>query len=281
MFKIGEFSKICGLSLDALYHYEKVGILIPKSVDKFTGYRGYDASQLVTVNKILALKDAGFSLEEIAGVLNKGIAITSLITMLEDKASQLEATLANENNRLERLHTNIFLIKNGGFSHMNEITIKEIEPILVASIRKTFAKVAFDENLKEMWPRVNDYIDKNRVKRTIPCLMLYHSGWWNLADLKLEYNEHNLDVEVAEPITVPFEGSDEVSVYKLAKVEKMACIIHKGSFASISKTFDKIFEWMKQNSYVANGPIREIYHNGDWATDDPDEYVTEVQVPIR
>ena len=78
-----------------------------------------------------------------------------------------------------------------------------------------------------------------------------------------------------------FEGNDEVSVYKLAKVEKMACIIHKGSFASMSKTFDKIFEWMKQNSYVANGPIREIYHKGDWATDDPDEYVSEIQVPIR
>ena len=61
MFRIGEFSKLCGLSADTLYHYEKLKILIPMSVDKFTGYRYYDASQIVTVNKILALKDAGFS----------------------------------------------------------------------------------------------------------------------------------------------------------------------------------------------------------------------------
>ncbi|MBA9086570.1 DNA-binding transcriptional MerR regulator [Fontibacillus solani] len=131
MFRIGEFSKLCGLSADTLYHYEKLKILVPKTVDKFTSYRYYDASQLVTVNKILALKDAGFSLEEIADVLNKGISVPMLIEMLENKAVLLETTLSNEYNRLERLHTNIFLIKNGGIAQMNEISIKRLSRFLL------------------------------------------------------------------------------------------------------------------------------------------------------
>ncbi len=281
MFKIGEFSKLCGLSADTLYHYEKLKILIPLSIDKFTGYRYYDASQLVTVNKILALKDAGFSLDEISNVLKNNVSVTLLLEMLENKAKSLEAALSDEYSRLERLHTNIFMIKNGGIPQMNEISIKKIEPILIASIRKIFPKKGFDENLEKMWPAVNSYIEEQGVKRTIPCLMLYHSGWWDLRQCNIMYDDQNLDVEVAEPVTKSFMGNGEVQVYELPLVEKMACIVHHGSFSTISKTFDMLFEWMKQNSYQADGPIREIYHKGDWATSNPDEYITEVQVPIK
>ena len=281
MFRIGEFSKLCGLSADTLYHYEKLKILVPMAVDKFTNYRYYDASQLVSVNKILALKDAGFSLEEVANILNDGISVSMLLEMLESKAALLETTLSNESNRLERLHTNIFLIKNGGIAQMNEISIKRVEPILVASVRRVFPKKDFDKNLDEMWPVANDYIDKMGVKRTIPCLMLYHSGWWNLKEQNIMYNEENLDVEVAEPVTKSFDSNEKVKVYELPKVEKMACIIHNGPFSTIGKTCDMLFEWMKQNNYLADGTIREIYHNGEWATDNPDEYITEMQIPIQ
>lgn len=281
MLRIGEFSKLCGLSADTLYHYEKLKILMPMSVDKCTGYRYYDASQLVTVNKILALKDAGFSLDEIARILKDDISVPLLIEMLENKALILEASLSEEYNRLERLHTNIFLIKNGGIPQMSEIIIKQVEPILIASIRKAIPKNDFDENLVKMWPAVNQYIDENNVKRTTPCLMLYHSGWWDLGQWNIMYDEQTLDVEVAEPVTKFFEGNGEVQVYELERIEKMACIVHNGSFSTIGKTCDLLFEWLKQNNYHANGPIREIYHKGDWVTDNPEEYITEMQIPIK
>lgn len=77
------------------------------------------------------------------------------------------------------------------------------------------------------------------------------------------------------------EGNGEVQVYELPKIEKMACIVHLGSFSTIGKTFDILFDWMRQNNYIADGPIREIYHKGDWVTDNTDEYITELQIPIR
>jgi len=281
LISIGKFSKFCGLSADTLYHYEKLKILVPMTIDKFTGYRYYDVSQLVTVNKILALKDAGFTLDEIGKVLIDGISIPLLIEKLESKAILLETTLSDEYHRLERLHTNIFLIKNGGIAQMNEISIKKVESILVASTRKVFDKKEFDVNLEKMWPAVNKYIDKKGVKRTIPCLMLYHSGWWDLRQWNVMYDVQNLDVEVAEPITKSFKGNDEVRVYELPRVEKMACIVHSGPFSTIKKTFDTLFEWMKQNNYLADGPVREIYHKGEWATDNSNEYITEIQIPIK
>jgi Predicted transcriptional regulators len=143
MYRIGEFSKLSGLSIDTLYHYEKLKIIVPLSVDKFTNYRYYDASQMITVNKILALKDAGFSLEEIAYILNEDVAVPKLLEMLESKAQRLETALSEEYNRLERLHINIFLIKNGGIPQMSEVTIKRVEPILIASTRRSFPQKRF------------------------------------------------------------------------------------------------------------------------------------------
>ena len=145
MFKIGEFSNLSGLSINTLHHYNEIGILNPEKVDDFTGYRYYSAMQLANVNKILALKDAGFSLSEIASILQSTPSIDSIISMLEDKAEILEQALENELKRLNRLRTNIFLIKNGGMPIMNEITVKRVEAVLIASIRNIINKCDFEE----------------------------------------------------------------------------------------------------------------------------------------
>ena len=274
MFRIGEFSKLCGLSLDTLYHYDNRNILKPSKIDKVNGYRYYEAAQLVTVNKIRALKDSGFTLDEIAEVLRSNLPVSSLIELLERKSLMLEEELDRENRRLERLRTNIFIIKNGGIPLMNEITIKSIEPILIASIRKTFHKSKFDEELTTMWKEVNDYIDLKGGKRTLPCMMIYHIGWGEMD------SSETLEVEVVEPVTKKIEGNEVVKVYELATVEKMACVIHKGSFTTIDKSSKALFNWIKQNGYTKIGPMKEIYHKGEWMTSDPEEYVTEIQVAI-
>ena len=69
MFRIGEFSRIARVTIDTLRHYDALGLLKPEKVDPFTGYRYYSAKQLQSLNRILALKEVGFSLEEIARIL--------------------------------------------------------------------------------------------------------------------------------------------------------------------------------------------------------------------
>lgn len=279
MFKTGEFSKLSGLSVDTLYHYEKMKLLIPATVDKYTGYRGYDASQLLTVNKLLALKDAGFSLEEIAILLNTNPPTSLLLKTLEEKALLLEYEIKSEISKLERLHTNIFLIKNGGIPLVNEITIKRVEPILSASLRKTIGKDMFDKELEIMWGDVNRYIDENNGRRTVPCMMLYHKGWTDL-EKWTDTGSQPLDIEVIEPIIKSFDNNEKIKVYELPAVEKMACVIHKGAFSTISVTNNVLYHWIQKNGYNVSGAMREIYHKGEWATDNEDEYITELQIPL-
>lgn len=275
MFKIGQFSKLCGLPVETLYHYEDMKLLAPVRIDQFSGYRYYEAQQLITVHKILALKDAGCSLNEIAQILQKEPSTSILVDLLSEKAMSLENLLQVEIRRLERLHTNIFLLKNGGIPAMNEIAVKRVEPILAASVRKSFHKSRFDAELEIMWHDVNECIEKSGGKRTIPCMMIYHSGWWNIGA------DEQLDVEVVEPITSSIAGSDTVKVSTLPEVEKMACIVHKGPFDTMWKTSEALFAWIKENGYKVSGPVREIYHKGEWSTDDPNEYITELQAPVQ
>ena len=71
-FKIGEFSKLCQVTVKTLRHYEEIGLLVPIEVDEWTGYRYYDISQLRRVNRIVYLKQLGLSLEEINELFEGG-----------------------------------------------------------------------------------------------------------------------------------------------------------------------------------------------------------------
>ena len=63
--QIGEFSRVCQVSVKTLHHYDRIGLLVPAEVDSFTGYRYYRTEQIDTMNYIRRLKRYGFSLEEI------------------------------------------------------------------------------------------------------------------------------------------------------------------------------------------------------------------------
>lgn len=63
--KIGEFSAACGLPVSVLRYYDESGLLRPVYTDLFTGYRYYEEEQIEDCRRILAFKEAGFTLSEI------------------------------------------------------------------------------------------------------------------------------------------------------------------------------------------------------------------------
>ena len=65
MIKIGDFARLSQVSVVTLRYYAETDLLKPVKVDALTGYRFYSADQLPRLNRILALKDLGFSLDQI------------------------------------------------------------------------------------------------------------------------------------------------------------------------------------------------------------------------
>jgi DNA-binding transcriptional MerR regulator len=65
LFKIGDISKLCNISIKALRYYEELGLIKPANVDAYTGYRYYDQENIEHLYTIQLLKDLNFSLDEI------------------------------------------------------------------------------------------------------------------------------------------------------------------------------------------------------------------------
>ncbi|MDX9955787.1 MAG: helix-turn-helix domain-containing protein, partial [Anaerolineae bacterium] len=103
MLKIGDFSKLAQVSVKTLRYYAELGLLKPAWIDRFTSYRYYAPEQLPRLNRILALKDLGFSLDQITVLLRKELPADELRGMLRMKAAELEQLVQAEQARLARI----------------------------------------------------------------------------------------------------------------------------------------------------------------------------------
>jgi len=66
--KIGELSKLGGVSIDTIRYYEQRG-LIPAAARSASGYRQYVSGDVARLRFIVQSKELGFTLEEIAQLL--------------------------------------------------------------------------------------------------------------------------------------------------------------------------------------------------------------------
>src|SRR5262249_25694632 len=125
MFSIGEFSKIAQVSGRLLRYYDQQGLFKPAQIDPETGYRFYSAKQLPELNRILALKELGLTLEQIAR-LSPQISVDELRDMLVQKKSQIEQTLRAEVARVRYIESRIDQIDRDGHLCENDVVVKSV-----------------------------------------------------------------------------------------------------------------------------------------------------------
>src|SRR5260221_6612512 len=114
VFKIGDFSRLSVVSVKALGYYDELGLLKRARVDEFTGYRYYSASQLTRLNRILAMKDMGLSLEQIALLLDKEPTPDQIRGMLRLKQVELRQQLEDGQARLVRIQVRVEVLEQEG-----------------------------------------------------------------------------------------------------------------------------------------------------------------------
>ena len=126
MLKIGDFSKLSQVSIKALRLYDEMGLLKPISVDRSSGYRFYSASQLPRLNRIIAFKDLGFSLEQITQLLNEEVSPEQIRGMLRLKQADLQQQIEEEQERLMRVAARLKQIGQENVMSDYEVVIKKI-----------------------------------------------------------------------------------------------------------------------------------------------------------
>ncbi|MBN1451434.1 MAG: MerR family transcriptional regulator [Anaerolineales bacterium] len=265
--KIGNFARVGQVTIQTLRHYDDLGLLKPSQVDTLSGYRYYVLDQLPRLHRILALKDLGFSLEQIAHLLEDDLPPAELRGMLRLKHSELRQQVDEGLDRLERLEARLSLIEQEARQPNYEVVIKPVEPLQVASVRGVIPSY-WDEG--PLWGELFQQLRQANINASGPYLSLYHSG------------EPEIDVEACAPLPLGVTEIQGLPVRTLPAVSNMASTLHQGSFSGLAGAYAALLKWIDINGYRVTGPDRAIYlrlPEAGQSRQDPNA-ITEMQVPV-
>jgi DNA-binding transcriptional MerR regulator len=250
MFKISEFSRLAQVPAKTLRYYAEIGLFLPAKVDPFTGYRYYTAEQLLDLNRILALKALGLSLEQIATLIREGLSVEQVKGMLRLKRSETLQTLQEEQKRLAWLDARLQQLENAGRPPDYEVIVKRVEALHVITLREAVPGLsAMGEAVSRMFGKLFGILQARGEPPTGAPLGLYHDE---------EMPEGDIDVEVAIPIATPFPIAGNVQIRTLP-AQEVACTVHRGAFEQIGNAYQGVLWWLQANGYTTHPPSREVY----------------------
>jgi DNA-binding transcriptional MerR regulator len=269
LIKIGDFARLSQVSVGTLRHYDEIDLLKPIAVDHLTGYRYYSVGQLPRLNRILALKDLGFSLEQIEQVLRGDLSLEQLRGMLKLKQAETQQRVAAEHERLSRIEARLRQIELEDTMSNYDVVLKTVAPMLIASRRITIpTNDQVPAYLGPAFQETGAYVKNRGAKETGPCFAVWHQA----ADVYV-----NEDAEAAVPIDRVIPESDGIKVYELPKTQ-VASVVHHGEFEDFTQGHTALLQWVEANGYRIVGPYREIYisHQPNMA-----DSATEIQYPVE
>ena len=279
LIKIGDFSRLGRVSVVTLRHYDALGLLPAAHVDAENSYRYYTLEQLPQLHRILALKELGFTLDQIAPLLADDLPTQRLYGMLQLRRAELEQQMRAQSARLGAVEARLDQIEREGTGSAYDVVVRPVPELLVASIRGILPAA---EGIERLFDEVEEFAAAHNIRATAPPLAVYYDA---------EYREQDIDLEVAVPITRVVAGLGRIRVHMLPNVEAMACVVHTGSYATLDAASSALYTWIATQGYRIAGAYREVYLRfgagglslalpGAYLAQEATDYLTELQLPI-
>jgi DNA-binding transcriptional MerR regulator len=277
MLKIGEFSRLSQVTVKMLRHYDAIGLLKPSHVDRFTDYRYYSLDQLPRIHTIMALKELGLSLEQIAELLNDNLTSEQIRGMFRFKQAEVQQRVREEQARLAQIEFRLRQIEMEGMMQTVDIVIKRIEPIYALTVRRTFRT---REERAALGAAVSQAIKQGLIVPAgsgAPINIFYEE----------EFHGDMLDTEGAIPVepthtpTVSLGELGTLTLRELPAIEAAATYMHQGDPDTLTEKFLFLQRWAVENGYKLSGTWRFFYHRGPQSHVAPSEWLTEIQHPIE
>ena len=242
MYKIGDFSNMSKTTIKTLRYYE--------------------TSQLVGLSKIVHLRQAGLSIKDIKCILSGN----DTKEVLEKRKTEIEKQLFNYNTELSKIN---YLLEG---NMKNKIFVKEIPSYIIYysdGVISDFSKITeFVLNVGEECAKANP-----NLKCINPdyCYVSYLDGEYKEKDIKVRYAQA-VEEYGKETENVKFMKSDEITA---------VCIYHKGSYENLRDSYNVIIKYIEDNGYEIIDNPRECYIDGCWNKDSEDDYLTEIEFPVK
>lgn len=266
MFKIGEFSKITQVSIRMLRYYDEQKILVPEITDPVTGYRMYSADQIDRLNRIVLLRNMGFNVKEMKKLLTDWNT-ESLRGILTEQIEKTRSEIEAGENRLTQIQGFLSDLNNQERQLDIQVIIKEIPEYHVISLRRTVTDY-YCEGL--LWKELGERITGLEGHKSFS---VYHD---------LDYREENVDIEVCVVVDEDYPNINGDLIFRQVNgVKTAASFMVYGPYSNISMAYREFAYWLEQHpEYRMSGENRQICHVSMCHTDEPEEYITELQIPL-
>jgi DNA-binding transcriptional MerR regulator len=265
MFKIGDFSRLTQVTVKALRHYDRLGLLTPDHIDPESGYRYYTSAQVPRLERILALKDLGFSLEQIRNLLDADLSPAQMRRMLRMKQHEVRDRVTEEQARLERIALRLRQVEQGPQGGRYEVTLKRVAAQRVASLRGELPHYAAVAGL---FGELQAYQREHGLHATA-WTSVWHDG---------EYCESTIHAEATFSTADPLPPHARIAEGALPAVETMACVLHQGAMTAVGAAHIALLGWIEANDYRLAGPTRTLARH--FAGLESAEGITEIQYPV-
>jgi len=263
---IGGFSRISRLSVKALRLYDGMGILPPARVDEDTGYRYYSWQQVNRATLIRLLRGADVPLDEIRALLADPTAEGALAKLAAHR-ERFERQAAEVRAALSLLQT---IIEQEEGLMPYTVEAKETPELSVLRVRKRATLATIGDAVGAAFDELMGYMGGQGIPFAGPPLCVYPEH----ID---ETTEGEIWICMPAPPGSPGAGSVEPFTMPGGTV---ACTLHRGPFDGIGAAYAAVYGWVEEHGREAAGPMREVYLT-DPDEVPPEEYLTEVQWPIR
>ena len=242
MYKIGELSKLCNISVKALRYYDAEGLLIPDEIDKFTGYRYYSASKLADCYRIIALKELGFSLDEIKVQL-KADDNEKIIAALNAKLEELNSLIENTEIKLKRIES-IRSNLTEGENKMYNIIVRSTDNIRVAFARNYYpSKVDALNEINTMASNLpNGIVGKRKI----------------IINYETEYREADFDLATCVEIVGNLPKNTPYKEKNISFSNNVAALIC--NTIELDDAYKAMIKYLEGSNYKVCGAYYEIYY---------------------
>ncbi len=270
MFSIGEFATLGRVSVRMLRHYDDIGVLRPAAVDPSSAYRFYSADQLRRLNRVVALKDLGFTLQQVRSILDDKVDVVELRGMLRLRRAQLEEQMEADARRLAGVEARLRMIETEGHMTTQDVVVKEVPAARVAelmAVAASYASADIGPVIQPMYGELVERLDKAGLAMTGPAIAYY-----------VPSDGESVEVHAGAQVNAAPDGAYDFAVVDLPPIPAAATLIHRGPMDNVEASIQVLAQWIEDNGYRTDGTARELYL--DYDPDDTANGVTELQFPI-
>lgn len=270
MFTIGDFARHGRVSVRMLRHYDATGLLRPAHVDPASGYRHYTAAQLARLNRIIALKDLGFTLQQVRDIVDEKVSVEELRGMLRLRRAELESAMVAAGARLVQVEARLRALESEGHMPTNDVVVKAVPAVRVAELTGTaasFEPADIGPVIGPLYDELFRCLDAAGITPTGPGVAYYEDA---------PEGNGRISVHAAVQVSAPLRDG-VFRILDLQSLDHAATIVHRGSMDTVLPTAQTLARWTDTNGYRTNGYPREVNLE---CPENRDDWVTELQAPV-